>query len=161
AAHVDHFLAISQCVADRILRSYGRVAQVIFPPVAAKPQATAPAIAREQFALYVGRLVPYKRVDLAIVAAKELGIRMIVAGDGPERARLEKLAGPLTDFVGWVSEEEAGRLLSSCTVFLFCGEEDFGIAPLEANAHGAPVVAYGRGGVLETMQAGVTAEFFL
>jgi glycosyltransferase involved in cell wall biosynthesis len=110
--------------------------------------------------LSLGRLVPYKRVDLAIGAAEHLGIPLVVAGDGPERAHLQALAGPNTRFVGPVSEDEAGRLLSSCRIFVFCGEEDFGIAPVEANAHGVPVVAYGRGGVLETMAPGVTAEYF-
>jgi glycosyltransferase involved in cell wall biosynthesis len=99
-------------------------------------------------------------VDLAIAAAEHLGVRLVVAGDGPERSRLEAVAGPMTEFVGSVSEQEAGRLLSSCRLFVFCGEEDFGIAPLEANAHGVPVVAYGRGGVVETMRSGVTAQFF-
>jgi glycosyltransferase involved in cell wall biosynthesis len=110
--------------------------------------------------LSLGRLVPYKRVDIAIGAAERLGVRLVVAGDGPERARLEGLGGSMTEFVGPVSEDEGARLMASCRLFVFCGEEDFGIAPVEANAHGAPVVAYGRGGVLETMQPGVTAEFF-
>ncbi len=159
ARGVDHFVAISQFVANRIRRWYDRPADVVFPPVTRKTtvvQGRAP----DGPLLYLGRLVAYKRVDLAIAAAERLGIRLIVAGDGPERARLQALAGPHTEFVGPVSEAEAGRLLSTCRLFVFCGEEDFGIAPLEANAHGIPVVAFGRGGILETMQPGVTAEFF-
>ena len=160
AKGVDHFIAISRCVAERIQRCYERSAEVVYPPVVSKTPYSRITAPRSDFMLYLGRLVPYKRVDLAIHAAERLGVRMVVAGDGPERKRLEQLAGPMTEFTGSVSEQEAGRLLSSCGLFLFCGEEDFGIAPLEANAHGAPVVAYGRGGLLETMQQGRTAEFF-
>jgi glycosyltransferase involved in cell wall biosynthesis len=87
-------------------------------------------------------------------------MRLIIAGDGPDRARLETLAGPRTEFLGRVSESEAARLLSTCAAFMFCADEDFGIAPVEANAHGAPVVGLARGGLLETMQPEVTAEFF-
>lgn len=160
AQRVDRFVAISRCVADRIQRCYGRPADVVFPPVASKTALPERAAKRDSFLLYLGRLVPYKRVDLAMAAAERLGMRLVVAGDGPERARLQQLAGPMTQFAGIVSEEEAGSLLSSCTLFLFCSEDDFGIAPLEANAHATPVVAYGRGGALETLQQGVTAEFF-
>jgi glycosyltransferase involved in cell wall biosynthesis len=99
-------------------------------------------------------------VDLAVQAAARLGMRMIVAGDGPDRGRLERLGGRTVEFVGEVSEAEAGRLMSACAAFLFCAEEDFGIAPVEANAHGAPVVAFGRGGARETMIEGKTATFF-
>ncbi|MGH7720906.1 MAG: glycosyltransferase, partial [Gemmatimonadaceae bacterium] len=144
----------------------------VYPPVSAKPGAGGAGGAGEaggaggagavrgEYLLHLGRLVPYKRVDLAIAAAERLGVRLIVAGDGPDRPRLERLAGPQTTFVGEVSEEEAGRLLSGCAAFVFCAEEDFGIAPLEANAHGAPVVGLARGGLLETMVPGQTAELF-
>jgi glycosyltransferase involved in cell wall biosynthesis len=158
AAGVDRFVCISRSVADRVRRSYGRDSDVVYPPVSPKPSTTRGR--RERFLLSLGRLVPYKRVDLAIAAAERLGMRLVVAGDGPDRPRLERLAGPHTEFVGHVSEDEAGRLLSTCSAFVFCGEEDFGIAPLEAHAHGTPVVAYGRGGVAETMEAGTNAIFF-
>jgi glycosyltransferase involved in cell wall biosynthesis len=159
AAGVDRFVAISRTVAERVRRCYGRASDVVYPPVTAK--ATAPASGRrENFLLSLGRLVPYKRIDLAIAAAEQLGMRLVIAGDGPDRARLERLAGPHTEVVGHVSEAEATRLLSTCAAFVFCGEEDFGIAPLEANAHGAPVIAYGRGGVTETMENEVAAIFF-
>lgn len=158
AAGVDQFICNSAYVARRIRRIYGRGAQVVHPPVDPKPVARTGQ--RDSFLLYLGRLVPYKRVDLAIRAAERLGVPLIVAGDGPDRARLEQLGGRWTTFIGEVSEREAGDLLGRCGAFVFCGEEDFGIAPLEANAHGAPVVAYARGGLLETMISGVTAEFF-
>lgn len=160
AGGVHRFIAVSRFVADRIQRAYGRSADVVYPPVSAKAVFPTSRTRRDGFMLYLGRLVPYKRVDLAIVAAQRLGVPLVVAGDGPERDRLKQLAGKMVEFTGAVSEEEAGRLLSSCRLFVFCGEEDFGIAPLEANAHGAPVVAYGRGALLETMQPGLTAEFF-
>jgi glycosyltransferase involved in cell wall biosynthesis len=160
AAGVDRFVCISRTVAERVRRCYGRDSDVVYPPVAAKSAAVSASSQREDFLLSLGRLVPYKRIDLAIAAAERLGMRLVIAGDGPDRSRLERLAGPHTTFVGNVSEQEAGRLLSTCRAFIFCGEEDFGIAPLEAHAHGAPVVAYGQGGVLETMQHNVNAIFF-
>ena len=157
ASGVDRFISISHCVADRVRRAYGRDSDVVYPPVLAKPISGG---AREGFLLSLGRLVPYKRVDLAIRAAESLGMKLVVAGDGPERKRLARIAGPNTEFVGAVSEEEAGRLLSSCAAFVFCGEEDFGITPLEANAHGAPVVAFARGAAVETLEEGRTGVFF-
>lgn len=160
AKRVDHFVSLSRFVADRVRRSYGRNSEVVYPPVQAKASQPATTQPRDAFLLTVGRLVPYKRVDLAILAAERLGMRLVIAGDGPERGRLERLAGPHTEFRGGVSEADAAMLLSRCTAFVFCAEEDFGIAPVEANAHGTPVIAYGRGGVLETMQEGKTAVFF-
>lgn len=158
AAGVHRFVSISRTVADRVRRAYGRESDVVYPPVAVKAGA-APG-PREDFLLSLGRLVPYKRTDLAILAANQLGARLVVAGDGPELARLRAMAGPTVEFTGEVSEERAARLLSMCAAFVFCGEEDFGIAPLEANAHGAPVVGYARGGLAETMQDGVTGVMF-
>jgi glycosyltransferase involved in cell wall biosynthesis len=158
ASRVDHFMANSHYIADRIRRCYGRDATVVNPPVSPKP-ASGPRL-RRPILLTLGRLVRYKRVDLAVRAAEVLGMRLVVAGDGPERARLERLAGPHTTFLGTVSEQRAGELLEECSLFLFSAEEDFGIAPIEANAHGAPVVAYGAGGVVETLVEGETAEFF-
>ena len=159
AGHVDRFVCLSRHVADRVRRVYGRESAVVFPPVARKPAlATAPK--RSDFLFTLGRLVPYKRVDLAVLAAERLGMRLLVAGDGPERTRLEQLAGPHTEFLGEIPEARAAQLLSECAAFVFCAEEDFGIAPVEANAHGAPVVAFARGGALETMRDGATAVFF-
>ncbi|MDH3457967.1 MAG: glycosyltransferase [Gemmatimonadota bacterium] len=158
ARRVDDFITISKHIATRIQRVYGRSATVVYPPVVRKPGNRSET--RGDCLLSLGRLVPYKRVDLAIKAAEHLGVPLIVAGDGPDRSRLERLAGRQTQFVGEVSEEEAGRLLSSCAAFVFCAEEDFGIAPLEANAHGTPVVGYRAGGLCETMVEGETAEFF-
>ena len=159
AARIDTFVANSRYIAGRILRCYDREATVVYPPVSPKP-ARRHAGPRDDVLLSLGRLVPYKRVDLAIGAANATGLPLLVAGDGPERRRLERLAGSSVTFLGEVSEAEAGDLMERCRAMLFCGEEDFGIAPVEANAHGLPVVAYGRGGAVESMVDGVTAEFF-
>lgn len=160
ARRVTRFVAISHHVADRIQRAYGRSAGVVYPPVSRKPLVSAQVETRTDYLLSLGRLVPYKRVDLAIQAANATGRRLLVAGDGPERGRLESMAGPTVSFLGEVSEAEAGRLLESCQAMLFCAEEEFGIAPVEANAHGLPVVAYNRGGARETLRDGETAVFF-
>jgi len=161
ARRVTHFAGISRYVAQRIARVYGRQARVIYPPVSAKTRGGAvTAGRREGFLLYLGRLVPYKRVDLIVRVAMRLGIRTVIAGDGPERARLQAVAAKNVEFVGSVSEAEAGKLLDECGAFLFCAEEDFGIAPIEANAHGAPVVALRAGAVVETMRDGETAILF-
>jgi glycosyltransferase involved in cell wall biosynthesis len=159
ARHVDSFVANSHYIADRIRRCYDREATVVYPPVIGKP-ATRRAGGRNESLLSLGRLVPYKRVDLAIEAANAMRMPLVVAGDGPERARLERLAGPTVTFLGEVTEEAAGELMETCRAMVFCADEDFGIAPVEANAHGMPVVAYGRGGTLESMRAGETALFF-
>jgi glycosyltransferase involved in cell wall biosynthesis len=157
ASGVTQFAGISRFVAQRVKRAYGRDATVIYPAVERKPATPKP---RENFLLVLGRLVAYKRVDVAIDAAQRLGIPLVIAGEGPERTRLEGRAarGGVT-FVGQVTESEAGDLMERCRAFVFCAEEDFGIAPIEANAHGAPVVGLARGALTETMTSD-TAEFF-
>jgi glycosyltransferase involved in cell wall biosynthesis len=108
----------------------------------------------------VARLVPYKRVDLAVQAASRLGRRLVVVGDGSERRRLEALAGPTVEFLGRRGDDEVAELLARCRAFLFPGWEDFGIAPVEAQAAGRPVIAYGRGGAAETVVDGATGVLF-
>ena len=149
ADRVDHFLANSECVGRRIRRHYGRSATVVYPPV--DLERFAPAAIREDFYLALGALVPYKRVDLAVEACNRLGRRLVIAGDGSERSSLAKLAGPGVSFLGRVTDAEVVDLLSRCRAFLFPGEEDFGITAVEAQAAGAPVIAYGKGGALETV----------
>ncbi len=160
AKRVSHFVAISKFVARRIERCYGRTARVVYPPVCIKAHRSGRGRTRDRFLLYIGRLVPYKRIDLLIGAAKRLNMRLVIAGDGHDRTRLQKLAGPETEFLGAISEEVAAELLQTCACFVFAAEEDFGIAPVEANSFGAPVVAYRGGGVVETMIDGITAKFF-
>ncbi|RJX35270.1 MAG: glycosyltransferase family 4 protein [Desulfarculus sp.] len=148
-ARVDHFLANSRHVARRIARHYGRAAQVIPPPV--ETTRFAPAAAAEDYYLVVSALVPYKRLDLAVEACNLSGRRLLVVGTGPEEARLRALAGPNVEFLGWQSDEALAGLYARARAFLFPGEEDFGITPVESMAAGRPVVALARGGALETV----------
>ncbi|MET0400285.1 MAG: glycosyltransferase [Longimicrobiaceae bacterium] len=159
ADRVDHFVGISHEVASRIRRHYRRDAEVVYPPVDVdriQPNGLPP----EDFYLVVARLVPYKRVDLAVRAATRLGRRLVVVGDGSERRRLEALAGPTVEFLGRRGDDEVAELLARCRAFLFPGWEDFGIAPVEAQAAGRPVIAYGRGGAAETVVDGSTGVLF-
>jgi glycosyltransferase involved in cell wall biosynthesis len=163
AAGVDRFVSISRHIAARVKRCYGADSEVVYPPVVAKEVPAGAATdggSSAPYLVYVGRLVEYKRVDLVVRAAARLGMRLVIAGEGPERPRLERIAGPHTEFVGEVPEATAARLLEGCAAFVFAGEEDFGIALVEANAHGRPVVCLARGGALETMVPDVTATFF-
>ncbi len=160
ADRVTAFAAISVAVQERIRRFYGRESEIIYPPVA--EAAFHPVTQAEPggYFLSVGRLIPYKRVDLAVRAFSQLGLPLVVIGDGRDRAALERLAGPNVRFLGRVSEEEKRRYLAGCRAFLFPGEEDFGIAPLEAQAAGKPVIAFAAGGALDTIQEGITGEYF-
>ncbi|HEX6597587.1 MAG TPA: glycosyltransferase [Acidimicrobiales bacterium] len=161
---VDGFAAISSAVADRVRLAYDREARVIHPPVATDffmpPPATAAGRAGEnEFALVVSRMVPYKRVDLAIRACRENGIRLVVAGSGPEEGALRALAAELGADVSFVisPDDEALRdLYRRARVVLFLADEDFGIVTVEAQACGTPVVALARGGSLDTVVPGVT-----
>ncbi len=160
---VDHFIAISQHIAARIRRCYGRESTVIYPPVAAAaatPAATVAATpapdrppARGPAYVTVSQLVPYKRVDLIVEAFRRLPEReLVVIGDGPERARIEAIAGPNVRLLGRVPDRERDRWLAGARAFVFAAEEDFGIAPLEAQSAGTPVIALARGGALETIR---------
>lgn len=159
ADRVDHFIAISEEVAGRIGRHYRRESEVIYPPVDVH-RYVPNGRAAEDFYLVVSRLVSYKRVDLAVRAAMRMGRRLVVVGDGPERRRLESEAGPNIDFRGRLPDEEIADLYSRCRALLFPGFEDFGITPVEAQAAGRPVIAYGRGGATETVIDGLTGVFF-
>ena len=155
ADRVDHFVSLSREVAGRIRRHYRREAEIVYPPVEVdriRPNGRPP----EDFYLVVSRLVEYKRIDLAVQAATRLGRRLVVVGEGPMRKKLEAMAGETVEFTGYLSDEEVADLLARCRGFLFPGLEDFGIAPVEAQAAGRPVVALGRGGTAETVVDGVT-----
>ena len=146
---VGEFVAISSHIADRIRRAYDRDAEVIHPPVDCAR--FRPAASADDYYLVVSALVPYKRVDLAILAANRLGRRLLVVGQGPESRRLRALAGPDVTFLGWRDDAEVAELYARCRAVLFPAVEDYGIVPLEAAAAGRPTIALGRGGVLETM----------
>lgn len=150
AERVTHFVAISETVQQRIQECYGRSSAVIYPPVDTDFYCPAP-VAREDYYLVVSALAPYKRIDLAIDACRRLGRRLVIIGAGQHQARLSRLAGPDVHFLGWQPDLVIRDHLRRCRALLFPGEEDFGIVPLEAQACGTPVVAFGRGGATETV----------
>lgn len=158
----DYFIANSQVVAERIKKFYGRDSIVIPPPIDVSRFQTVRAEEPicEDYYLILSRLVPYKRIDLAIEACTRLNRNLVVIGDGPDRARLERLAGPQVRFLGRQSDEEVARYAARCQALIFPGEEDFGMTPLEVNAAGRPVIAFRGGGALETVVEGVTGLFF-
>jgi glycosyltransferase involved in cell wall biosynthesis len=156
ASRVTHFVAISQTVRERIALCYRRDSRVIEPPVDVAFYAPAATkLQRSQEYLIVSALVPYKRIDQAIAACTESGRTLIVIGEGPERARLEAMAGPSVRFLGWQPDTVIRDHYRRCRALLFPGEEDFGIVPIEALACEAPVIALGRGGVAETVDQSV------
>lgn len=154
ASGVSRFVAISETVRERIARCYGRDSKVIAPPVDTVFHFPDPSIRREGGPyLVVSALVPYKKVEHAVLACSAAGRPLVVIGEGTERERLQRLAGPSVRFLGWQPDEVIRDHYRSCKALLFPGEEDFGIVPVEAMACGAPVIALGRGGASETIDA--------
>lgn len=159
ANRVDLFVANSQNVARRIWKTYRRPAQVIYPPV--DTNAFSLHEDKEDYYLTMSRLVPYKRIDLIVEAFSQMPDKeLIVIGDGPEYARIEKLAGPNVTLLGFQPDEAVQYYMQRAKAFLFAAEEDFGIVPVEAQACGTPVIAYGKGGATETVIPGETGVFF-
>jgi glycosyltransferase involved in cell wall biosynthesis len=150
ADRVTHFIAISRTVQQRIAESYGRSSEVIYPPVDTDFYTPAP-LPREDNYLALSALAPYKRLDLAIAACQRLGRNLVVIGSGQDARKLASLADGRIHLLGWQPNEVIRDHLRRCRALLFPGEEDFGIVPLEAQACGAPVIAYGRGGATETV----------
>lgn len=158
AARVDHFVANSRNVAARIEKYYRRPATVIPPPVDTEDLAISETV--EDFYLVVSELVAYKRIDIAIEAFNELGKPLIVIGDGPERTHLQRRARSHIRFLGSQPRSVLARSYARTQALIVPGEEDAGIVALEAQASGRPVIAYGRGGLLETVIPGETGLFF-
>jgi glycosyltransferase involved in cell wall biosynthesis len=160
AGRVDRYLANSAYVAHRIRRYYNRRATVVYPPVDTgffRPTVQPGTEAHpDPFFLIVSALVPYKRLDVAIEACRLMNAPLSIVGDGPDRARLAAIAGPQVTLHGSLPDVEVRSLYQRATAVLLPGEEDFGIVPVEAQACGRPVVAYARGGALETVVDGVT-----
>ncbi len=158
ADRVDHFVAISGEVRRRIAKIYRRDSTIIYPPV--DTSRFAPSNEVEDYYLMVGRLVPYRRIDLLIEAFNQMDRPLYIAGNGRDRERLEALAGPNIKFLGYVPDADLPDLMARSRAFMWPGEEDFGIAPLEAMAAGRPVIAYAAGGALDTVIPGQTGAFF-
>lgn len=155
---VDHYIAISKNVAKRIKKLYHREATVIYPPVRTDNFFISPEV--EDYYLIVSRLNSYKRIDLAIEVFNALKKPLKIIGDGPHRPVLEKMAKGNVEFLGRLPDEKIAQYYAKCQALIFPGEEDFGIAPVEAQASGRPVIAYGRGGALEVVIDGQTGLFF-
>jgi len=150
AARVDSFVANSNNTAARIQKNYRRQAVVIHPPVDISPGYLSDRIGN--YYLVVSRLVDYKRIDVAVEACSRLQRPLRIVGDGPQYRRLKKLSGQTVQFLGEITETQKHDEYSCCRALLFPGEEDFGMVPVEAHSFGRPVIAYGRGGALETIQ---------
>ncbi|WP_372788668.1 glycosyltransferase [Paraconexibacter sp.] len=159
AAQVDTFVANSSFVAERIRTTYGRASTVVHPPVEVERFLDRPR-APEDFYLVFGRLVPYKKADVAVAACELLGRDVVVAGTGRDLPRVEAVAGPRTTFAGRVSDDEVASLFSRARALLFPGLEDFGIVPVEAQAAGLPVIAYGKGGACDSVVDGETGVLY-
>jgi glycosyltransferase involved in cell wall biosynthesis len=162
ADRVDHFIAISQTIRQRIAKIYQRQSTIIYPPVDTSRFASAaiPDGGAEDYYLIVGRLVPYRRIDILIEAFNKMDKHLVIAGSGRDRERLQDLAGPTIDFLGFVPDEDLPDLMARCRAFMWPGEEDFGISPIQAMAAGRPVIAYAAGGALETVIPGRTGMLF-
>ncbi len=158
AVRPDVFVANSRFVANRIETYYRREAHVVHPPVDVAPHLERPR-KPDDYYLVLGRVVPYKRVDLALAACAMLGRRVKVAGSGRALESARAHAGPDAELLGYVSDEELGELLAGARALLFPGEEDFGIVPVEAQAAGVPIVAYGAGGIRDSVVEGRTGVF--
>jgi glycosyltransferase involved in cell wall biosynthesis len=158
ASRPDVVVAISEEVARRIERTWNRDSEVIYPPV--DVAAIEPSSVDDGYLLVAARLLAYRRVDLAVEAAGRLGLELVVVGDGPERPRLESIAGPSVRFVGRVDRPTLIDLFRRCHAYVLPGIEDFGIAPVEAMAAGKPVIGIAAGGVAETVIDGVTGVLF-
>ena len=158
AMRVDYYLANSRTVAQRIRKFYRRDCEVVHPPVETTRFQISPEI--DDYYLMVTRLAPYKRLDLAVEACTRLNRPLKIVGSGRYARELKKIAGPTIEFLGRVSDQELPGLLARAKAYVMPGEEDFGIAPVEANASGRPVIAFAAGGALDSQIDGVTGVFF-
>lgn len=158
ALRVNHFIAISTEIQERIQTYYNRDSVIIYPPV--DTSRFQPTTEVGDYFLIVSRLIPYKRIDLAVQAATHLGLPLKIGGKGRDMERLQAMAGPTVEFLGYVPDDELPGLMAGCKAFLFPGLEDFGITPVQAEAAGRPVIAFGGGGALDTVIPGKTGELF-
>jgi glycosyltransferase involved in cell wall biosynthesis len=159
AQRPDGFMANSHFVADRIRRFYGRESEVLHPPVNVAPMLARPRRGAGHY-LFLSRLVPYKRADLAVAACARLERPLKVVGEGRGAAAAHAVSGPTVEFLGRLSDAALTEALAGAKALIFPAEEDFGIVPVEAQAAGVPVIAYGRGGVRDTVVDGRTGVLF-
>ena len=159
---VDQFIANSQNTADKIKKFYRRESVVIYPPAITGKLKVHKVKSQksDNYFLIVSRLSPYKRIDIAVEAFNKLGLPLIIIGDGQDRKRLEKMAEKNIKFLGFQPDEKLGQYYQNCYAFIFPGEDDFGITPVEAMSFGKPVLAFRKGGLIETIIEGITGEFF-
>ncbi|MCK4592120.1 glycosyltransferase [Candidatus Parcubacteria bacterium] len=167
---VDYFISNSKNTADKIKKFYGRESIIVYPPAFTgklkvhKVKSPSPGLVRlgrkNDYFLIVSRLSPYKKIDIAIEAFNKLELPLIIIGGGQDRKRLEKIAEKNIKFLGFQPEEKLGQYYQNCYAFIFPGEDDFGITPIEAMSFGKPVLAFRKGGSIETIIEGVTGEFF-
>lgn len=154
----DHYIAISKTVEKRIKKYFRKEAKIIHPPVNVKKFKVNEN--HSNYFLIVSTLTQYKKIDLAIALFNKLGRKLVIVGDGPDRGRLQNMANKNIEFLGFLSDLEVKEYIENCRALIFPGEEDFGITPIEAMAAGKPVLAFGKGGALETIIAEHTGEFF-
>jgi glycosyltransferase involved in cell wall biosynthesis len=158
ASRVDYFISNSDNVRKRILKYYKRESSVIYPPVPVNEFKFSDK--KEDYYLIVSQLISYKRIDIAVEAFNRLSKKLVIIGDGSEKKKLARKAGKNIKFLGWQNDKVLKEYYSNARAFIFPGEEDFGITPVEAQASGTPVIGYGKGGLLETVIDGVTGLFF-
>jgi glycosyltransferase involved in cell wall biosynthesis len=154
----DRYIANSFHVRERIKKYYRQDAAVIYPPV--ETRQFKPQKENQDYFLIVAALTPFKKIDLAVQLFNKTGKRLVIIGSGAQYEYLKNIAGPTVDILGYKDDEAVREYLQNCRGFIMVNEEDFGMAPVEAMACGKPVLAYGKGGALETVIPGVTGEFF-
>ncbi|MBU0952215.1 MAG: glycosyltransferase [Elusimicrobia bacterium] len=157
---VDNFVAISQYIQERIKRHYNRDSIVIYPPVNTEFYTLSDKLEKKDYYLVVSAFAPYKRIDLAIETFNKIGLPLKIIGSGQEEKKLKKMANKNIEFLDWKNDDELKYYYQNCKALIFPGEEDFGIVPVEAQSCGTPVIAYSRGGAIETIVDGKTGVFF-
>jgi len=159
ADRADEYIANSRTVQGRLRKYYRTDAPIVYPPVDLSRFKAGRK--HQNYFLIVSTLTPYKKIDLAVKLFNKINKQLLIIGDGPQREYLQSISGPNIQFLGFKSDRETAEYFMNCRAFVFPGEEDFGITPVEAMACGKPVLAYGHGGVTETVIAGETGEFFM
>lgn len=158
ADRVDHYISNSKNVQKRIKKYYRQDSKIIYPPVAT--ERFIPGKKHQDYFLIVSTLSPYKRIDLAVKVFNKIGRKLIIIGEGSHKTDLQRMSNSNIEFLGFKSDEVVAEYMQNCRALIFPGEDDFGITPVEAMACGKPVLAYGKGGALETVIPGETGEFF-